>query len=149
MWYSEKSPRAGVTRWTAIERYAAFRFHLGEDAYKKIICLAQLPAFVAALKEVVGDQRSVFRADDPDQKLTLDPNDPRKSLKYYYQVRSNLIHRGKAAMRDHHTLLASLRELHGIFGRVLSDEFGSASDRSSQQASPPSDETQRSARFGE
>ena len=59
--------------------------------------------------------------------MRLDPSNPKESLKYYYQVRSNITHRGKAATRDFATLRDSLTELHAIFRCVLDAAFDEAS----------------------
>jgi hypothetical protein len=109
--------------WTAIERFAAFKYHLGERATDKVNQLALEPTFVAGLAELVKEKREVFRTDDPETKAVLDPNDPEKALAYYYQVRSNIVHRGKAATTDHWILVNSLEELSELFRRVLLDEF--------------------------
>ena len=42
-----------------------------------------------------------------------------KSVAYYYQVRSNITHRGKGAVRDYDMLRDSLTELLPIFREVL------------------------------
>jgi len=56
----------------------------------------------------------------PEEALRLDPTDPTESIKYYYQVRCNLSHRGKAAYNDGETVRKSLRELQCIFKDILS-----------------------------
>jgi hypothetical protein len=109
--------------WTAIERFTAFKYHLGARATDKVNQLAAEPAFASGLVELVKEQREVFRTDDPDNKLVLDPTNPQKALAYYYQVRSNIVHRGKAAVTDHRILVKSLEELSKLFRRVLHDEF--------------------------
>lgn len=109
--------------WSSIERFASFKYHLGERATEKVDHLASEPAFISGLEELVTTPREVFRADDPKTKEVLDPTDAKKSLDYYYQVRSNLVHRGKAAVADHRILVQSLEELSELFRRVLNDEF--------------------------
>lgn len=111
--------------WSAIERFAAFKYHLGERATEKVNQLASEPAFVLGLRELVKKPREVFRTDDPEKKVCLDPANPEKSLAYYYQIRSNIVHRGKAAVRDHDILVESLGELLELFQRVLQAEFSS------------------------
>jgi hypothetical protein len=49
----------------------------------------------------------------------VNPNFPEKAVGYYYQVRSNIIHRGKGAVRDFGLLKTSLEELLPIFREVL------------------------------
>ena len=56
-------------------------------------------------------------------KYTLDPNNPVKSIDYYYQVRSNAVHRGKAVARDFDTVKLSLKELLAIFRDILNEAF--------------------------
>ena len=81
--------------------------------------------FRISLKKHVpeGEERSVVRADDPEKKITLNRNNPKKYVEYYYQVRSNLTHRGKASPNDYGTVLNSLSELLPIFWAVLRNAF--------------------------
>lgn len=110
--------------WSAIERFAAFKYHLGDNVMRKVKGLAGEQAFVEGLREVVkGPPRTVFRADKPQKKEVLDPSNPEKSLDYYYQVRSNVAHRGKAAVHDHEILCQSIEELAELFRRILAAEF--------------------------
>ncbi|MFI5457088.1 MAG: hypothetical protein ACHRXM_16710 [Isosphaerales bacterium] len=109
--------------WCAIERFVSFKYHLGGQVIEKIRRLADDSAFVEALRELGGENREVVRSDDPRNKEVLRRDNPRKALDYYYQIRSNITHRGKSAVRDYGMLLASLTELHAIFQRVLQAEF--------------------------
>ena len=109
--------------WTSIERFVSFKYHLGDRVTEKVLKLADDPVFASALRERVQTVRQVYRADDPSKKAVLDPNNPKKALEYYYQIRSNITHRGKTAVRDHEMLRASLSELLGIFKEVLKREF--------------------------
>lgn len=109
--------------WSSIERYASLRYHLGDKVTEKINFIASEPAFAVALQACVSSPRSVYRADRPDTKITLDPSNPKKALDYYYQIRSNITHRGKAVGRDYDVLKSSLSELLKIFEQVLSKAF--------------------------
>jgi hypothetical protein len=109
--------------WSAIERYVSLRYHLGENAKKKVNQLPQEPAFSEALQKHVHEPRSVFRADRPDTKFVLDVQSPRKALDYYYQIRSNITHRGKGVFRDHEKILKSLDELVHVFRDVKDAAF--------------------------
>ena len=93
--------------WTAIERYAGLKYHLGKNVCEKVFQIAGEDCFVDSLKRNVHGSRSVFNATDL-AKSTLDPSDPAKSIRYYYQVRSNSIHRGKAVPRDFRIIKSSL-----------------------------------------
>lgn len=105
--------------WSAVERYVSLRYHLGKNATFKVNCLASESAFAEALQEIVKESREVYRADEPDEKIKLEASNPKKSLKYYYQIRSNITHRGKAVVRDHERVLEAGAQLHEIFTRVL------------------------------
>ena len=109
--------------WSSIERYVSLKYHLGDRVMHKVNFLAQEPAFAEALQENVKNNREVSRADKPKEKLVLNPNNPKDSLAYYYQIRSNITHRGKAVAKDYDTLKPSLSELLTIFRHVLSKGF--------------------------
>ncbi len=116
--------------WTSIERFVSFKYHLGDRVTEKVFKLADDPIFARALRDRVTEERGVFRSDDPSKRAVLAPDKPKKALEYYYQIRSNITHRGKTAVRDHEMLRASLAELLGIFKEVLKSEF-SVSEASS------------------
>lgn len=105
--------------WTSIERYVSLRYHLGDKVVEKVNQLASEPAFAEGLLRHVKSPREVYRADAPDQRVVLDPLAPKKALTYYYQVRSNITHRGKGVVRDHEIVMISLAELLSIFQEVL------------------------------
>jgi hypothetical protein len=107
--------------WSAVERYVALRYHLAGKIMEKIGYLGQEPAFAIALGQNVSESRTVFRADQPQNRYTLRPSSPAEAVNYYYQIRSNITHRGKAAFRDHETLLKSATEMLCIFRSVLTE----------------------------
>ncbi len=114
--------------WSSIERYVSLRYKIGgNDVLAKIHRLAGEDAFRDALREVVRDSeepRVVHRASDPEDRVKLDPDNPRRSIDYYYQVRSNMAHRGKAAIRDRQIVGDALSELLEIHKRVLAATLG-------------------------
>jgi hypothetical protein len=105
--------------WSSIERFCTLRFGLGSSPVANIKRLAGEPAFEAALKQEVDCPRKIFRADKPKDPEILTPDDPLKSIEYYYQVRCNVTHRGKGSERDLEIVQRSLTELLKIFRRVL------------------------------
>ena len=108
--------------WSAIERYAGLKYHLGKKANEKVYQIAAEKSFIDGLETNVQKRREVFSTTDL-TKYTLDPSDPDKSIRYYYQVRSNAIHRGKAVKRDFDTIRNSLEELLAIFKEMLNEAF--------------------------
>ena len=113
--------------WSAIERYLSLRYSLGGSVVAKIRKLADEPAFGEALAELKLTPRELFRADQPRKRVRLDASDPNGCVDYYYQVRSNLAHRGKAVVADHDRVVSALTELSSIFERVLARGFADAS----------------------
>jgi hypothetical protein len=109
--------------WSSIERYVSMRYHLGDNATAKLKYLAEEPAFCRALQANVKSKRSVFRADRPDKAYLLDASQPQESREYYYQVRCNIMHRGKGIPRDHEIVRDSLSELLTIFTAVKDAAF--------------------------
>ena len=105
--------------WSSIERYVSLRYHLADGAHKKIMKLAEESSFESALKNVVKREDKVYRADRPTEGYALDNSNPKESLEYYYQIRSNITHRGKGINRDHDRVKNSLKELVDIFDKVL------------------------------
>jgi hypothetical protein len=112
--------------WSAIERYAALRYSLGTDVMKKLDKVGTEPAFLAAVRRHVKAPLSVVRADKPEEKKRLDAERPETALDFFYQVRSNMAHRGKAVVRDHALVLGSLEMLLHIFTETLTVAFEDA-----------------------
>lgn len=113
---------AYILLWSAMERYASLRYHLGKKVNDKVFQIAKEQTFASSLKKHVEGSRTVYSAVDL-EKYTLDPGDPDRSIKYYYQVRSNAVHRGKAVTRDFDTVRSSLGELLLIFRDLLDEAF--------------------------
>ena len=108
--------------WTSIERYTSLRYHLRKKVMAKIRHMADEPAFQNALKKHVSCQREVYST-DAGKPAKLSPDDPKASLMYYYQVRSNISHRGKALMTDADLLQKCITELLAIFRETLRMAF--------------------------
>jgi len=105
--------------WSSIERYVSLRYHLGTEVTRKVYQLASEPAFALSLLSRVGERRQVYRADRPDQKVVLDPQQPGSAVKYFYQLRSNITHRGKGVVKDYERISDALAALLPIFRYVL------------------------------
>jgi hypothetical protein len=105
--------------WTIVERYVALAHGPALDPGQKIEALGQDAIFAEAVSEVAREDR-VADSRDPADTYRLDPTDPVRSAKYYYQVRNNLIHRGKGTWRDGEIVRQSLTEMLGIVERLLS-----------------------------
>ena len=111
--------------WSSLERYASLKYHLGDKVVSKILGIGDDPCFAKSPKTHLKGERlgSVVYSAGNLERYTLDSSDPTNSLKYYYQVRSNAIHRGKAVTRDFDIIHSSLEELLAIFREMLNDSF--------------------------
>jgi gamma-glutamylcyclotransferase (GGCT)/AIG2-like uncharacterized protein YtfP len=113
--------------WSAIERYASLRWGFGGGPVQRVKKLAREPVFVRALQRHAERGRIVYRADNPGASpLRLDPDEPSRAIDFYYQVRSNITHRGKAAHDELSLVLGCLTELNAIFRDVLAETLAEA-----------------------
>lgn len=108
--------------WSAIERYTAFRYSLGDKVKNRILKLADEPVFAEGLKKHVHVRRRIVGA-IKSKALYLDATNPEWAINYYYQVRSNTVHRGKTLFGDIDTLEKSTQELLLIFRELLDESF--------------------------
>jgi hypothetical protein len=107
--------------WSIIERYSAFAFGPALSPEAKIKALGGDPGFISALRRhAPAEARNVSDSRDPGERVLLDAADPAKAATYFYQVRSNLSHRGKGAWTDGEIVRQSLVALLTIFKDMLS-----------------------------
>jgi hypothetical protein len=115
--------------WSSIERFVTLRWGFANEIRPRLKQLAEEPAFQVALGEHISRTDAVvFNSADPAQVIRLDPSRPGKAIDFYYQVRSNITHRGKSAYQDIRLVEDSLRELRAIFEHVLNETLGPRSD---------------------
>lgn len=109
--------------WSSIERYVSLRYGLkgtqGETKmYEKRHAMAEETAVAEGAQSVIPETRQgaiIYRSDRPHVSVQLDPVDPKSVIDYYWQVRSNLAHRGKSAPLEFEMLHQSSYELLRIF----------------------------------
>ena len=107
--------------WTAIERYTSLKYNCPK-IWQKWKKLSNEDVFKESLKKHVKKQRKVYSADDL-REYALNPKKPYYSIKYYYTIRCNAAHRGKALHADDYIIRQSLKELLEIFKDILKDTF--------------------------
>lgn len=104
--------------WTIIERFTFLRYSFGMKATSRVNLLADNEHFIRGLKKYVKKERNIINTQDlSNRKLILD--DPEQAIKYYYQVRSNLTHRGKGIPQDYDILKECYEELYNIINFVI------------------------------
>jgi len=121
-----KLQRNYLLLWTCIERYTSLKY--GENSKRfNNHKLAEEKIFEDSLKYYVKDVRKIFNSQTLEYDK-LDPENPFKSIDYYYTMRSNVAHRGKSVSDiDEEKLRKSLVELINIFQCVLKDTFNNIS----------------------
>lgn len=100
--------------WSILERLSAFCIGPSLDPMERIKLMPTLPGIAQAVKNHVKRDSRISDSRDPSATYSLDAEDAKKSLLYYYQVRSNLSHRGKGVFQEFDLVRSSLRELLGI-----------------------------------
>lgn len=109
-----------ILLWSIIERFGTFKY--GKSSINQNNKqLAKHHVFKRNLKKV-GRIDRVYSSKDHGYKELEPPN--WWSIKYYYTIRSNIVHRGKSAsFEDKQKIKLSLTELYFIFKAVLDYEF--------------------------
>jgi hypothetical protein len=106
--------------WSAVERFSSFAYGPALDPAAKVRAFGKDPRFLAAFERQVGlSTQEVSDSRDPGERTQLDGGRPDEAAAFYYQVRSNLSHRGKGAWSDGEIVRQSLRELLAIFHDML------------------------------
>lgn len=105
--------------WSIVERFTAFRFGPGLDPWPRIVRLNQDATFREAVVAGGAKPDVVIDARDPETRYRL-AADGTGAAKYFYQVRSNLSHRGKSAFKDAQLVYKSVTELEAAM-RILLD----------------------------
>lgn len=118
--------------WAAIERYCDLKYanpkiskNIEEFSDEEIVkeSLENLKRFKNHNFNENDEKLSVFSSKDL-REYKLNPNNPEDSLKFYYTIRCNVVHRGKILIYDDAALLkSSLEDLLEIFENVLKYTF--------------------------
>ena len=111
-----------MTLWSIIERFCTLSygyFKIGSNMFN----FAQQKPFRKTLKKDIGREDVVYSSDELEDKH-LDPEDYKESIKYYYTIRCNVVHKGKAATdKDKNKLKKSLEELYILFMAVYNKKL--------------------------
>ena len=109
--------------WSAIDRYCSLKYNkrLMKRNREKF---AKEKAFKEGIKKFKDDNHMPVYSTDDLKIHEFNVEEPYKTLEYYYTLRCNVVHRGKAMHGDYHMLETAARELLDIFKDVLRDTFG-------------------------
>lgn len=109
-----RAQMAYLLLWSILERLSALCFGPAHDPMQRVKRLHQLSGMDGLVSTYVCRQDRVSDSRDPRDTYQLDASNPKKCFEYYYQVRSNLSHRGKAVHNEVDKVVKSLSELASI-----------------------------------
>lgn len=109
-----RAQMAYLLLWSILERLSALCFGPGHDPMQRVKQLHELRGMPKLLELHVHRSDEVSDSRDPDARYRLDPSNAKKCFDYYYQVRSNLSHRGKAVHSEVDKVTKSLTELFAV-----------------------------------
>lgn len=121
-----KLQRNYMLLWAVIERYTSLKYGENSKSYNNKQ-LAGEKIFQDSLIYFVNEdeKREIFNSQTLNKEKLI-PKESIKSINYYYTIRSNVVHRGKAVVpTDEKILRKSLVELLNIFQCVLKDTYKS------------------------
>lgn len=113
--------------WSVIERYTALRYGPPIDPHRRVTMLGEDSDFVRAVVSSGSKPGVVIDTRDPTKKVRMS-QDGTGASKYFYQVRSNLSHRGKSAFKDARLVFKCVVELHDIMRLMLADQLPGLKD---------------------
>jgi len=113
--------------WSVVERYTALRYGPGLGPAERIRLLGAEPVFRTAVIEVGAVGSEVYDARDPAHKVVIRA-DGSCAGDYFYQIRSNLSHRGKSAFRDGQLVFNALVQLHDAMRILLVQQVPALAD---------------------
>jgi hypothetical protein len=106
--------------WSIIERYTALRFGPGLEPWARVKQLGEDTSFLKAVADAGIEPGVVVDSRDPGRRHQL-AADGTGAAEYFYQVRSNLSHRGKSAFQDAQLVHKAVTELRRAM-RILLDQ---------------------------
>ena len=106
-----RSQMAYLLLWSILERLSALCCGPGQDPIKRVNQLHELPGIAELVPIYVRRKDRVSDSRDPSESYILSASNPKTCFQYYYQVRSNLSHRGKSMSKELHKVQNSLEEL--------------------------------------
>lgn len=128
--------------WSALERYISLSWGKAippSRDEKKERFAKEDEGFEQGLQEIFAGQtpeayRELSRSDYPESTIELDLEQNKDVIKYFYQVRNNLTHRGKGKpTADGELLRQSYHDLYSIFAIVLENQYGDSMELPSIQ----------------
>ena len=108
--------------WSAIDRYSNLKYNKRKDSWNHER-LAKEKAFKKGIMKFKDENhRPVYSTKDLIMH-EFNEDEPEDTLEYYYTLRCNVVHRGKAMTGDYDMLKQATEELLEIFKDILKNAF--------------------------
>ena len=108
--------------WSEIERFYSLNLIIKKQKGNNER-FAKKKAFKEGIKKYEKTYHTPVYSTDDLKIHEFNANDPVETLYYYYTLRCNVVHRGKATTNDYSMLKQATEELLEIFNRVIDDTF--------------------------
>jgi hypothetical protein len=129
LWHSFfRLQAAYLLLWSIAERYTALRFGPAQDAWPRVVQLGKDRSFLEAVVAAGAKAGEVVDSRDPKNRHQL-AEDGTGAAEYFYQVRSNLSHRGKSAFRDAQLVLKAVTELQDVMRILVAQQLSAVEDQ--------------------
>jgi hypothetical protein len=129
LWHSFfRLQAAYLLLWSIVERYTALRFGPAQDPWPRVVQLGKDTSFRQAVVAAGAKPGEVVDSRDPKNHHRL-AEDGTGAAEYFYQVRSNLSHRGKSAFRDAQLVLKAATELEQTIQILLAEQVPAIKDQ--------------------
>ena len=108
--------------WSAIERYSSLKYNKRKKKWNNEK-FADEKAFKEGIKRYEDTRHQPVYSTEDLKIHEFNADDPYETLKYYYTLRCNVVHRGKSMHGDYYMLKTATKELSEIFNDILNDTF--------------------------
>jgi hypothetical protein len=105
--------------WSIIERFCFFRYGFGKRPNQSVSSLANDLHFQEAINIYKPKPGRIIYSSRDINKIEIIENKYNTYVDYYYQIRSNIIHRGKAIEKDYKILKDAYEEMLKIYSHIL------------------------------
>ena len=108
--------------WSAIERYSSLKYNKRKKKWNNEK-FSEEKAFREGIKRYKDTRHQPVYSTEDLKVHEFNADEPYETLKYYYTLRCNVVHRGKSMHGDYYMLKTATEELLELFKDVLKDTF--------------------------
>lgn len=108
--------------WSAIDRFSSLKYNKQYKSWNNEK-FSKERAFKEGIKKYGNEPHIPVYSTEDLVVHEFNAKDPLETIKYYYTLRCNVVHRGKATVGDFSMLKTATKELLEIFKNILNDTF--------------------------